>query len=33
MIREFLNQFVYTNSRICALHAFRKAGFNVVKTD
>lgn len=44
IIREFLNQFVFTNSGICAvfadpaesnlrsLRAFRKAGFNVVKT-
>ncbi len=42
--REFLNQFVFTNSSICAvvadpeesnlrsLHAFRKAGFNVANT-
>jgi aminoglycoside 6'-N-acetyltransferase len=44
IIREFLNQFVFTNSTICAvvcdpeegnlrsLDAFRKAGFNVVNT-
>jgi aminoglycoside 6'-N-acetyltransferase len=44
VIREFLNQFVFANSSVCAvvadpaesnlrsLHAFRKAGFNVVST-
>ncbi len=44
MIRQFLDQFVFTNSSIRAvvadreesnlrsLHAFRKAGFNVVNT-
>jgi aminoglycoside 6'-N-acetyltransferase len=44
IIREFLNQFVFTNSSICSvvadpeesnlrsLHAFGKAGFNVVNT-
>jgi hypothetical protein len=44
IIRQFLDQFIFTNSSICAvvadpeesnlrsLHAFRKAGFNLVNT-
>jgi len=44
IIREFLNRYVFTNSSVCAvvadpdesnlrsLHAFRKAGFNMVNT-
>lgn len=44
IIREFLNQLVFTNSSVCAVvadpeegnlrsvHAFRKAGFSVVNT-
>ena len=44
IIRQFLDQFIFTNSRICAvvadpeesnlrsLHAFRKVGFNLVNT-